>query len=83
MGVRLAKVKVELEVFKQLLALPEDTKITSIYTKRPSSRGPRETIAEVYIECSRFRMVNEGDVAPEMDMEEVFSIGLWDKNENK
>ena len=82
MAEKLAKIRVDLEVFQELLKLPDDVTITSIYTKRLTPRGPREQIAEVYLKCDRFKEIGFGEDTPEISFEEIINAGMWDRENN-
>ena len=73
---RLAKVMISHELMEKLLDLPRDVKITSMHTVRG------EEYTGIYMICDRFDSIPEGSVAPELDMDDVMSRGLWDSEEN-
>jgi len=73
---KLAKVSISHELLHQLLDLPDDVRITSMHT----SRGEQYT--GMYMICDRFDRVPDGAVAPEISIENVKSVGLWDSEGN-
>jgi len=73
---KLAKVFVTHKQIEALLGLPLDVKITSMHT----TRGEEET--GIYMICNRFDHIPIGANAPEMDIEEAKSKGLWDSEAN-
>ena len=75
-GRKLAKVFVTHQQMERILDLPPDVKITSMHT----TRGEDNT--GIYMICNRFDDVLEGANAPEMNIEEAKSKGLWDSEEN-
>ncbi len=74
---KLAKVMVPHRMMERLLGLPADVKITSMHT----TRGEEET--GVYVICDRLNQVLPGAVAPEITIEDINSIGLWDHESNQ
>jgi len=73
---RLAKVFISHVDLERLLDLPEDVKITSMHT----TRGLEST--GIYMICDRFESISPGAVAPELSLENVGSMGLWDEEAN-
>ena len=80
---KLAKVRINHDIIKEALNLPEDVTITSIYTERRTVRGRRENNSLIYVMCERFNEIEPHQTAPEITMREVMNTGMWDSEENE
>ena len=82
MGVRLAKIKIDHNNMRSFLGLPDDVRVTSVYTTRHSQRGSRDPYSFVYVVSDRFEEIDEWDTAPEISFRDAKNSGMWDEENN-
>lgn len=79
---RLAKIKIDHNNMRAFLGLPEDVRITSIYTGR-DRRNTRDPFSYVYVVSDRFEEIEEYDTAPEISFRDAKTGGMWDEENNE
>jgi len=81
METKLVKVKLTHEKLRIALGMPDDVKITSIYTER-HGRNRRDTDSWIYMTSDRFGEANYNEEAQEIQMRDVHDFGMWDGEDN-
>ena len=82
METKLVKVKITHEKLRVALGIPDDVRITSIYTER-HGRERRDNESWVYMTSERFGEADYDDNAPEIQMRDVKDYGMWDGDSNE
>ena len=79
--IKLAKIKLNNNMIRKILNLPEDVSITSVHTVGAGISTERDC-SYVYLKCDRFDEIHEGLRAPEISINEALNKGIWDADEN-
>ena len=82
MGAKIAKIKIDHSNMRRFLGLPEDVRVTSVYTNR-NGRRQRDPHSYVYVVCDRFDEIDEYDTAPEISLRDAKNDGMWDEDNNE